>query len=254
MKINFTYTHIFLIFSFLYLISGNNLLFAQKTKADVVYLKNGTILYGSIIQFDSVKGMRINNDCGSYLFHFQDIDSVKTNYKKISNSQKSKGYYNLTSVGLLFGEGGNGFQPLPSLTMVNGYQIDKHWSAGLGFGFEFYEFSVFPVFAQGTYVFKNDKISPFISLKSGYTFPIHRSTDKDNGLPWKTFGGIAVNPEIGIKVDIGDKNAFICSLGYHYQKLSFEDNYYDYFYESNYYRRIYNHFNRISFRIGFLFR
>ncbi len=243
-----------LTFSLVIFMSGINILMAQKEIVDNVFLKNGDIIFGRITQTDTEKGVRISNDCGSYLFQFQEIDSMKFNARDHLSLSKTKGFYNVTSIGLLFGEGENGFLPFPSLTTVNGYQFNKHWFAGLGIGFEHFEWSVLPLFVQAAYDFKNERFTPYIALKTGYTFPLEKNTNNNYNNPEDTFGGIAVNPEVGIKIAIGEKNAFTCSLGYHYQKLSYEENYYDYMYESNYNRLVYTHYNRISFRIGFVFR
>jgi hypothetical protein len=250
----FNFTRYFLLFSFVFGISALNQISAQKNVTDMVFLKNGTIIQGRIIQTDSAKGVRINNDCGSYLFHFQEIDSLKFNFHNNLFASKTKGYYNLSSVGLLFGEGEDGYMPYPSLTSVNGYQFNKHWFAGIGIGFENYQWSVFPLFAQASYYFGAENFTPYAALKFGYTFPLENKQLNNYNTPEKTFGGLSTNPEIGIRVAMGTKTAFVCSLGYHFQKLSYEANYYDYFNASNYSSRIYTNFNRVSLRLGFIFR
>lgn len=253
-KITSNLTRYLLAFSIIFGISSLKQISAQKNLTDKVFLKNGTILKGRIVQTDSAKGVRINNECGSYLFHFKEIDSLKFNFRENPFALKTKGFYNLTSVGMLFGEGEDGYLPYPSLTTVNGYQFNNQWFTGIGIGFEHYQWSVLPLFAQATYYFKEDNFTPYVALKFGYTLPLSNNQSEDYDEPEKTYGGIATNPEIGIRIAMGEKNAFVCSLGYHYQKLSYEEGYYDYYYSSNYQSRIYTHFNRISFRLGFIFR
>lgn len=251
---NKTSQYISLIFITLLIFSTSNSVSAQKGRKDVVSLKNGTILFGSIVLIDSVKGVRINNDCGSFLFQMAEIENMSAFQKNSEIRQKDKGYFNHTAVGLSFGEGDNGYLPFPSLTMVNGYKFNQHISAGLGFGFEFFDFAILPVFAQGYYYFNERDMSPFISLKAGYSFPLDRTNDDSYNSDGKNFGGIAVNPEIGIRIHLNEYSSFLCSIGYHYQKLSYENNGWDYWYGTNYYSRFYAHHNRISLRLGFIFR
>lgn len=245
---------IFLVFQLLLISYPFSTSFAQKGKQDVINLKNGTILYGTIVQLDSIKGVRINNDCGSFFFQMAEIENMSAFQKTNSTKQKDKGYFNHTAVGLSFGQGDHGFLPFPSLTMVNGYQFNQNISAGLGIGFEFFDFAILPVFAQGYYYFNHRDFSPFISLKAGYSFPLDRTNNDDYNSDGKNFGGIAINPEIGIRVHLNNYSSFLCSIGYHYQKLSYENNSWDYWYGANYYSKYYAHHNRISLRLGFIFR
>ena len=131
-KITSNLTRYLLAFSIIFGISSLKQISAQKNLTDKVFLKNGTILKGRIVQTDSAKGVRINNECGSYLFHFKEIDSLKFNFHENPFALKTKGFYNLTSVGMLFGEGEDGYLPYPSLTSVNGYQFNNHWFTGIG--------------------------------------------------------------------------------------------------------------------------
>jgi hypothetical protein len=242
-----------LIFSVILILSTLNPLSAQKSISDKVYLKNGTILHGKIVQNDSSKGIRINNDCGSYLIRFQEFDSLKFNVGENNFISQTKGYYNITSLGLLFGKGVDGNLPYPSITTVTGYQFSKHWFTGIGVGFEYYQWGVLPLFVQADYFINSDRFTPYFAIKAGYSFPLTKKKEGNYNTE-KTFGGIAFNPEIGFKIAMGDKNAFVCSIGYQFQKLSYEQPGYDYFNGPNYSSRIYTNFNRISFRIGFIFR
>ncbi|NOU47693.1 MAG: hypothetical protein HOO86_11615 [Bacteroidales bacterium] len=252
-SINSNLAAYFPVLTIIILLSVLKPLTAQNRVTDKVYLKNGTIVYGRIVQNDSLRGIRINNDCGSYLIRFQEFDSLKFNVGENNFISQTKGYYNSTSLGLLFGKGVDGNLPYPSITSVTGYQFSKHWFTGIGVGFEYYQWGVLPLFVQADYFINTERFTPYFAIKAGYSFPLTKKKEGNYNTE-KTFGGITVNPEIGFKIAMGDKNAFICSIGYQYQKLSYEQPGYDYFNGPNYSRRIYTNFNRISFRIGFVFR
>lgn len=227
---------------------------AQRHNRDAVYLKAGSVVTGSIIQYDSVS-VRISNDCGIWKYNPEEVDSVSRFAKKARPALKDNGYYNLSSIGLLFGEGANGYQPLASLTMVNGWQFKQRIFTGIGVGYEFYDWGVLPLFADIKYFFSPDVVTPFVSLKVGYSFPLSNTTGRSDyyGQQSKLFGGVLLNPELGLSVPVGSHNAFVFAIGYHYQELSSEEpeNQW-YYYQSK--RVVYTHYNRISLRVGFVFQ
>ena len=226
---------------------------AQHKNRDAVYLKSGSVIIGKLIQNDSLGVIKISNDCGIWLYNFQDVDSVGVISIVQSTDLKQSGYYNLSSIGLLFGEGADGYHPFASLTTVNGWQFNQRVFTGIGLGYEFYEWGVMPVFADIKYIFNKDVVKPFVSFKAGYSFPLSKSK---NGTDYytqygQTYGGVMVNPEVGLLIPVGSSNAILVGIGYQYQELSYNEisNYWD-----SYNRRIYTNYNRISLRLGFLIR
>jgi hypothetical protein len=232
-------------------------LYSQKQKTTSVFLKTGDVVYGKIIKNDSVSGILIENDCGINLIKHSDIDSIKFSKDVIYSLQKTKGFFNLSSLALLFGEGRDGYVPVPSLTMVNGYQFNKHFFGGLGIGFEYYDFGVLPLFLDAKYKFTSKGFSPFLSIKVGGSIPLQRYMEQNwEGEQNKTYGGVLFSPEIGIMLPVGQNDAFLISVGYHYQQLSYNSpTYYWYLPEQSHStRRVFTNYNRISLRVGFLFR
>lgn len=227
---------------------------AQRQSRDAVYLKDGSVVTGTIVQYDSLKGVRISNDCGIWYYSFDKVESAGPMTKEWRPALKKSGYYNLSSLGLLFGEGANGIQPFTSLTMVNGWQFHQHLFTGIGLGYEFYEWGVLPVFADVKYFFRPDNITPFISFRIGYSYSLTHKIDLASSyiVDANTFGGLLLNPELGLSIPVGVRNAFIVGIGYQYQELSYEEPEYQWYYYQS--RRVYTHFNRISLRIGFVFQ
>jgi len=227
-------------------------LWAQHKNRDAVYLRQGSVVTGVLTMYDSIQGISITNKCGIWKFSFAEVDSVKL-FARVQNATWSKSdYYNLSSVGLLFGEGSDGYKPYVSLTMVNGWQFNQHLYAGAGIGYEFYEWGVMPLFADVKYILNSNPVTPVFSCRVGYGFPLSKSNNNSDFYEpaGKTFGGVLLNPEVGIGIPIG-QNALLISLGYHYQELSYEEQLYQWSYYQS--KRVYTHFNRISLRLGFVF-
>lgn len=244
---------------------------AQSGETVALYLKNGDVIFGKVIKSAPDGTVSILNDCGLFNFKPTEIDSISshhpvskgsfpvlnnTNTKK-QYTYKEKGYYNITSVALLFGQGQDGFLPVPSLTTVNGWQFNKHVSAGLGIGFEYYEWAVLPIFADARYYLKQEKVSPFGAIKLGYSIPVEKPTQYDNGYGGKDkyYGGIQLNPEIGLRIRMGKVSSLLLSMGYHFQQLSHDEQSYYNWWENNIAteKKITTEYNRVSFRVGFQF-
>lgn len=226
---------------------------AQNRKQDIVYLKSGSVLAGSLIYSDSLRGVRINNDCGSWLFTMAEVDSVVFQDLNHWSQGKRSGYYNLSSGSLLFGEGADGFVPYPSLTMINGYQWDQRLFTGAGLGYEYFGWSILPVFAELLWLMKPDILTPYLSLRSGYAFPLSKNPDSYlNGDQGKNYGGVLLNPEAGLRISAGDRYAFLIGIGYRYQELSWTSPSYDW--NGNYSRKTITRYNRITLKAGILFR
>jgi hypothetical protein len=228
---------------------------AQFFKPDSVYLKSGEAVFGRIIETDSLKGITVMNDCGLHIIPYMQLERIGFGKTKPVRPVKKTGYYNMSTVGLLFGEGSNGISPIPSFTMVNGMHFNRKFYAGLGFGFEHFDWSVLPVFASAHYIFYPDRFGPYAAFKIGYTFPLEKYDSGDwgdNNL--KYHGGVMLSPEVGINIPMGQHSSFVIGFGYHFQELS-EDCYQ---WWSSFspvpINRVYTNFNRISVRMGFVFR
>lgn len=244
---------------------------AQSDGTVALYLKNGDVIFGKVLKTAEDGTIRIINTCGLFYFKATEIDSISKKHPEPNMSftldnvinprkeytYKEKGFYNITSVGLLLGQGQNGFLPVPSLTTINGWQFNKNVSAGLGIGFEYYDWAVLPIFADARYYLKNTKHSPFGAFKIGYSLPVEKPVQYDNGYGGeeKYYGGIQINPEIGLRIRMGKISALLLSIGYHFQRLSYdEESYYNWWENSQTaVKRVTTDYNRISFRIGFQF-
>jgi hypothetical protein len=232
---------------------------AQSKQKNALTLKSGEVLYGRILSNDSINGIYLENECGIRIIQQSDLDTIQSYVKRNFFSQKRKGYYNLSSLALLFGEGRNDNIPVPSLTIVNGYYFHPQVFTGIGIGYEYYEWSVLPLFTEVKYLLKKDGLIPFASLKLGYGISLKKEdqvNDYYSNDIGKTYGGALISPEVGLLIPVGDKDAFLIAIGYHHQELSYNSYEYYYWLSSTDYmkKRVYTNYNRISFRVSFMFR
>jgi|AGTN01.3.fsa_nt_gi hypothetical protein len=117
----------------------------------------------------------------------------------------------------------------PSVTITNGYMFNEHWAAGIGVGFEIMEHHLFPLFADIRYTLWDNKISPFFAIKAGYGFGNFRYQHFDDlYLDWspynvsdaelKHYGGLMLQPEIGVKIPLNVYSDLLITAAYRLQK------------------------------------
>ena len=182
-------------------------------------------------------------------------------------NRKKKGYYNTTQISMLMGNRTTAhqiryyypyyglssssyypdtrFQPSvyydtqiklqvsPSVTMTNGYMFNEHWAAGIGVGFEIFNYNTFPIFADIRYTLRDNKISPFLSFKAGYSFNFSGTKHYDDltidyepyylyNADFKKSGGLMLNPEIGVKAPLNERYDILFTVAYRFQTLKSE--------------------------------
>ncbi|MBE0660912.1 MAG: hypothetical protein IH597_00460 [Bacteroidales bacterium] len=221
---------------------------AQKLRGDAVYLRNGSVVTGHIIQNDSIRGLKISNDCGIWFYEPHEIDSTGRYFGDKYFSSKERGYVNISSFGLLFGY--ENF-PIPSLTMVHGMKVNSGISGGVGIGYEYFDWGVVPVFADARYYFHDAGFSPYLLAQAGYAITLERNPNNNWGnLVRRNFGGPLLSVGAGIRAGISKNSAFTFSIAYRFQKLSYKTTSE---WEPGTTRIVENHYNRIAVTVGFLF-
>jgi hypothetical protein len=208
---------------------------AQEKIQDVIYYKNGTILHGEILEIKLNESITLKSNCGDiWVINQSDIERVakesisKTFIQKDSTfnlSYKRKGFYSNINVGFLFGSNLNTPFPPLSLMFVNGYQFDWGLALGAGLGLELLTEAYMPAVLDVRYTFKNSKVSHFVYLQGGYAISLESPdpydydyyTYYDSNL--KSKGGYLINPGIGFKLNLNNRNAFSFAIGYKYMQV-----------------------------------
>ncbi len=214
--------------------------FAQNNYQDVVYLKNGSIIRGVIIEQVPNKSIKIETvDRNIFVFQMDEIEKYTKEQKQVisENSIRQRnisldsralktGYKGVIELGYQIGVGSYGMDRL-KLNIINGYQINPYFSLGFGTGLRYYfeaEAALIPVFVDFRVNFMNNKISPYLSLGVGYTF---NATNNFEGV------GFLLNPTVGVSFKVSDKSAMNVGLGYEIQKMDFYyGGYYGYYLSS----------------------
>jgi hypothetical protein len=223
-----------------------------------------------------------------------ELTVVKNEIHSRFDNRKEKGFYNIMQVNLIMGSvqsngttnyntsnstyipyvsqaptyyypyTRNDLNVVPSFTITNGYRFDKHWAAGAGVGFEIFDYNLFPLFAELRYTLWDNKISPFMVVKGGYSVAGFKSKHYDNlYLNWspynindaelRNYGGLMFQPEIGVKVPLNENSDLLFTAGYRYQKTKsvvrkdYNNNQFDEWEHTE-------DINRLSFGVAIMFR
>jgi hypothetical protein len=180
-------------------------------------------------------------------------------------TQKTGRLLSLTEGGILAGNSNNENKaPFIFHSSLN-YVFLKQLSVGAGAGVEFFKETHLPVTANVLYQFGSKRIIPYLKLQAGYLFALENKMNR-NGYYYYPYGfdyivapsytyetldsrgGLMIDPSLGIMIRSDSDWGITLSVGYRHQKLKYESHKDD----GNYYAR-YVEYNRISFKIGFIF-
>lgn len=228
---------------------------AQHRQQDVVFLHNGSMVRGEIIEHIVDSHVKIQTVDGSiWVFQMDEVREVtqveKYNSKSHTIEPGNSGFYNLTDIGVLSGRDANSSILTLSGQTVCGYRISQRFSAGIGTGFENYNTVLAPVFAEGRYYFLQRNFSPFVALQAGYGIPVNNYRDYSGA--WTHKGGVMANATVGIRNYLSNNVALVLSAGYRHQQ-SVSSTYQWWFGEGDS-AELKHLYNRFVLRIGVLFQ
>ena len=196
------------------------IVYAQQNDCDVVYLKNGSIIHGTIIEQVPDKSLKIETT-GKNVFVYQmnEIDKLTKETKTgngrtaIDGSGFKNGFLGNMEMGAAFGaKGGENFY---KLNLIAEYCFNPYFSFGLGTGWRYYydiKTPLVPVFFHFRANFIDNKITPYLSLDMGYSFDAS-DTFKD--------AGVFFNPTAGISFKITDKSFMNIGIGFEMQNMKY---------------------------------
>jgi hypothetical protein len=226
--------------------------FGQSSYEDVVYLKNGGIIRGLIIEQIPNKSIKIQtSDNNVFVYQINEVEKLAREEKAAigasvaSDISPSAGYKGAMEFGYQLKVGEYGLDRI-KLNIVNGYQFNPYLTLGFGTGVRYYpdvEAALIPVFFDLRTCFVNKKISPYISVGAGYSFD---ATNNFQGV------GLMLSPNLGVDIKISEKSSLCFGAGYELQKMKFFQFYYDY-YNNYYYQGFFANSDAISINIGFSF-
>lgn len=197
---------------------------------DIIWLKDGSRLRGTILEWDLEKGMKFQLATGATIFiektdiekvvqestETEKVDrSVRNTYLPRPYSFREQGWYHNTSGFLnISAMGGAGVHH------VMGYRFNRMFGVGLGTGIESHDFNwvrnIVPVYAEARGFFLPQKITPYYAVKIGYGFALN---DPNSGTT-DARGGFHFSPELGMRFGGGDVSYYL-GLEYKIQNASF---------------------------------
>jgi hypothetical protein len=153
---------------------------AQKTK-DVLYLKNGSIIYGKLMEAtDSLYKIK-TSDGSLFIYSFPEVDKLIVETPMFDGRKKS-GLGFALEAGLLAGAQNSDYDAPFSfnfLANVTGMTKDIF---GLGSGVEFLGQPFMPVFLEYKHLLSDRKTTPFLFIRGGRLF--HMNGDQENTDPY----------------------------------------------------------------------
>ena len=227
---------------------------------EVVYLKNGGVIRGIIIEQIPNEKLKIQTKDGNvFVFLYTEIEKITKEVDPISSESykkskpnlttidgyKSSGYFNATEIVFGFGVGkiepvtGNGSannendNSTIGLRTSHGYQFNPRFSIGMGIGLEVGERSALPIFMDLRFPFTHKKVNPTFNLALGLI-----------GVE-----SYFVNPSFGLKIFLNNRTAMNFNIGMNSQFITSNGyNSYNYYGEAPVY-----FYNNLYFALGFSF-
>ena len=225
---------------------------AQRYK-DALYLKNGSIIYGKLLEISDNK-YKIQIPDGSLIIYPEsDVDKLLKELPAFQG-RRTEGLGMSLEAGLLLGAQNSEFDAPFSFNFLGNYAIKTKNIVGIGSGVEFIGVPFVPLFVEYKYIVKDSKASPFFFARGGGLIHLaDNTTDNDPYLYNKHNyrGGFSATIGIGIIWAKEDVEPYL-SFAYRYCRTSYKQttyvngNYdYDFKFENNY--------NRLEMKFGFRF-
>ncbi len=235
---------------------------AQQILEDVVYLNNGSIIRGKIINNEN-DTLKIET-CGRNLLVFKstEIQNKTQEIKRVSKQEfiegfvpiDQKGIYSYSTLGFLIGKSTASSPETFSAQTSVGYNFNNYIGLGLGIGIEKLQTEIIPVFVSFKSNLAERANAPFFSCHIGYSFPLSKekkSSDAYNNYDYQYQGGINAGFDLGILTYKSQNRAFTITAGYRYQLV--KETYTTYYWSQNSIENNTYEFNKISVKIGFMF-
>ncbi|MEL6590988.1 MAG: hypothetical protein AAFP02_07265 [Bacteroidota bacterium] len=199
---------------------------SARGEEDVLYLHNGSVIRGQIIEQVPGEYIRIELASGQILtFRNADIEKITVEpplYSKVELekfrhlvpiSYRTPGIYHQFDWGLNFTQGEWGPVPATAVHYRMLYHQNKWFNFGLGTGIEAYGEGVFtPLFAELQGDLYERRITPTYLLQAGYGFATSMSPDHE-----VLEGGLMGQAALGFKINTRSRTDVSFTIGYKFQ-------------------------------------
>lgn len=187
---------------------------------EVVYLKNGSIIRGTIIEQVPDKSLKIQTNDGSiFAYEMAEVEKISKEQTTTSLQRKrsaavqnrngvQRGYRGFVELGYTVGTSDWDDTNRIEFATSHGYQFNPYFYAGLGIGVHYYHENAevgIPIFADLRTDILNNWITPYVDLKIGYT--VNDGT------------GFYMSPTVGCRFGFANNRALSLGIGYTMQKI-----------------------------------
>jgi len=203
---------------------------AQKAK-DVLYLKNGSIIYGKLIEIVDDQYKIQSSDGSIFIFKTSEVEKFSKE-SPFFDGRKTAGFGFSLEAGLLVGSQHTDFSAPFSFNFLASVTSNTKNITSIGSGVEFFGRPYTPLFIEYKYIFYNKKTSPFFFARGGAVIPFGGDEQtpsliiNHNNGPKDYKGGASFTFGTGISWAKEDYETFL-SFGYRYAHTSYVQNDYN---------------------------
>jgi len=224
---------------------------AAQNYTEVVYLKNGSVIKGVIIEQVPNVSLKIKTGDGSLIIcQMNEVEKIikeeryTRDYRTDIDNRKAarntlKGYKGFVDFGYIVDLSDYDANKV-EISTSHGYQFNNYFYLGGGVAADFYtdaDLIAVPIFVNFRANFINKKVTPFADIKTGYSVG--------------DVEGAYVSTGIGVRFSLKGKKAINLKLEYNYQQ---HNDHGDYSYNNNYYSYDYDYdLEGLGFKVGFEF-
>jgi hypothetical protein len=228
---------------------------AQKSK-DILYLKNGSIINGTLIEIRDNQYKMRTNDGSIFIFKSEEVDKFLKDIQSFEGRKESGSGYSLEAGVLIGAQNDNDIGSPLSINIIAGKTFRTRNFIGAGSGVEFIGRTYAPVFLEYNRLMGEKKSAPFIFVRAGNLFHFGGNGTNDHPVisiwpqPYvesKYRGGLTLTAGTGISWSKEDYESYI-SFAYRYATTR-EIQIYEMLYDVTYK----NYYNRLEIKMGIKF-
>lgn len=224
--------------------------YSQKSK-DVLYLKNGSVIHGTLIELTNDQ-YKIQTSDGS-LFIFTAGEVAKYLRSLGGSDESKKEWFGLSlEAGFLVGSQSSRYDHPFSFNLIADYNIDRKNTFGIGSGIEFIGQAFSPVFLEYRHLIFDRTTTPYFFFRGGALMHLGSDDVPGNGspqynVPGNYKGGVSLSVGTGITWVKENLTTYL-SFAYRYLQTSYKETTYntgDIIYK--------DYYNRLEIKLGFKF-
>jgi len=197
----------------------------SQRREDVLYLSNGSVIHGTVLNDSTSHNIRVLSRTGDILaFDPAEVDSIRsektTEFRAMQFNRRGFDFGGNAELLMRSGNSSIGKTAVPGVNLSLDYRFNPLLSTGAEMGIEFYDWMEMPFTVCLRMRSSRGVISPFLLLRTGYTVPLEKRQN-DWDYEYKSYGGIHTTLGAGLEKIINQNTAFLISISWHYQELNY---------------------------------